>query len=136
MHLHHTGKGKEKVLVAQSCPTLCDPMDGSPPGSLCPWDSPGKNTGVGSHSLRQGIFPVQELNLGLLHCKQILYHLSHQGSPSKGKGKALIYLFVVVVCFQKRSSFSLAENPVVGTLSLATNSVFTSTGEATQHATV
>ena len=120
----------------QSCPTLCNPRDGSPPGSLCPWDSPGKNTGVGSHSLRQGIFPVQELNLGLLNCKQILYHLSHQGSPSKGKGKALIYLFVVVVCFQKRSSFSLAEKPVVGTLSLATNSVFTSTGEAIQHATV
>ena len=36
----------------QSCPTLCDPMDGSPPGS-CPWDSPGKNTGVGCHFLLQ-----------------------------------------------------------------------------------
>ena len=32
----------------QSCPTLCDPTDGSPPGSPCPWDSPGKNTGVGN----------------------------------------------------------------------------------------
>ena len=42
---------------------------------------PGKNTGVGSHSLLQGIFPTQGSNLGLLHCRQILYHLSHQGSP-------------------------------------------------------
>jgi len=38
--------------VAQSCPTLCDPIDGSPLGS-CPWDSPGKNTGVGCHFLLQ-----------------------------------------------------------------------------------
>ena len=49
------------MLVAQSCPTLCDPMDCSPPGSHgtspwdCPWDSPGKNTGVGCHFLR-GIY--------------------------------------------------------------------------------
>ena len=42
---------------------------------------PGKNTGVGSHSLLQGIFPTQGSNLGLLHCRQILYHLSHQRSP-------------------------------------------------------
>ena len=41
----------------------------------------GKNTGVGSHSLFQGIFPTQESNPGLLHCSQILYGLSHQGSP-------------------------------------------------------
>ena len=47
---------KVKVLVAQSCPTLCDPMACSPPRRFCPWDSPGKNTGVGSHSLLQGIF--------------------------------------------------------------------------------
>ena len=48
---------------------------------LCPWDSLGKNTGVGSHSLLQGIFFTQGSNPGLLHCRQILYHLSHQGSP-------------------------------------------------------
>ena len=44
---------------------------------LCPWDSAGKNTGVGCHSLLQGIFPIQGLKLGLLcllHCKQIFYH--------------------------------------------------------------
>ena len=48
---------------------------------LCPWDSPGKNTGVSYHSLLQGIFLTQGLNLELLHCRQILYHLSYQGSP-------------------------------------------------------
>ena len=47
---------------------------------LCPWDFPGKHTGVGCYSLLQGIFPTQGLNPGLLHYKQILYCLSHQGS--------------------------------------------------------
>ena len=48
---------------------------GLPPARiLCPWDSPGKHTGVGCHALLQGIFPTQGLNPGLLHCRQILYH--------------------------------------------------------------
>ena len=46
-----------------------------------PWNSLGQNTGVGSLSLLQGIFPTQESNPGLPHCGQILYQLSHQGSP-------------------------------------------------------
>ena len=46
-----------------------------------PWNSPGQNTGVGSLSLLQGIFPTQGSNPGLLHCRQILYQLSHQGNP-------------------------------------------------------
>ena len=54
-------------------------MDYSPP--LCPLNSLGKNTGVGCHSHLQGIFPNQVSNPGLLHCRQTLYHLSHQGSP-------------------------------------------------------
>ena len=45
--------------LLQSCPTLCDPMDCSPPGSSCPWNSPGKNTGVGCHVLLRGIFLTQ-----------------------------------------------------------------------------
>ena len=49
-------------------------------GPLC-GDSPGKNTGVGCHALLQGIFPTQGSNPGLLHCRQILYQLSHEGSP-------------------------------------------------------
>ena len=127
------------MLVAQSCLTLCDSMDCSLPGSSVLGDSPGKNIGVGCHSLfqgifltqgsnlelpdccavlkcsvmsdslqlhgpsllgssvlgdspgkntgvschalLQGIFPTQGLNPGFLHCKRILYCLSHQGSP-------------------------------------------------------
>ena len=65
-------------LVTQPGPTLCDPID-------CNFsvhgDSPGKNTGVGCHALLQGIFPTQELNRGLLHCRWILYQLSYQRSP-------------------------------------------------------
>ena len=48
---------------------------------LCPWDSPGKNTGVDSHALLQEIFLTQRSNLGLLHCRQIVYLLSRQQSP-------------------------------------------------------
>ena len=47
---------------------------------LCPWNSPGKNTGVSCHSHLQGIFLTQGSNPGLLHGRKILYHLSHQGS--------------------------------------------------------
>ena len=62
------------MKVAQSCPTLCNPMD-----YTSPCNSPGQNTGVGSLSLLQGIFPTQGLNPGLSLCKQILYQLSHKG---------------------------------------------------------
>ena len=47
---------KVKVLVAQSCLILCDSMDYNSPGSSCPWNSPGKNAGVSSYSLLEGIF--------------------------------------------------------------------------------
>ena len=60
------------LKVARSCPTLCNSMDCSP------WNSPGQNTGLGSLSLLQGIFPTQGLNLGLPHCSWILYQLSHR----------------------------------------------------------
>ena len=56
-------------------PTLqVDSLPSEPPGKP-------KNTGVGSLSLLQGVFPTQESNRGLLHCRQILYQLSFQGSP-------------------------------------------------------
>ena len=51
-------------------------------GLYSPWNSPGQNTRVGSLSLLQGIFPIQELSQGLLHCRQVLYQLSYPGSPS------------------------------------------------------
>ena len=53
---------------------------------LCPWDSPSKNTGVGSHSLLQGIFPTQESNPGLSHYRRILSCQSHEGSPRAWQG--------------------------------------------------
>ena len=53
----------------------------SPPGSYVCVESPGRNTGVGYHALFQGIFPNQGSNPALPHCRRILYHLSHQGSP-------------------------------------------------------
>ena len=67
------------MLVIQMCMTLCNSMDCSLPGSSV--HSSGKNTGVGYHFLLQGIFLTQGSNQGLLHCRQILYLLSHQGSP-------------------------------------------------------
>ena len=51
-----------------------------PHGLYSPWNSPGQNTGAGSLSLLWGIFPTQGLNPGLLHCRRILYQLSHNGS--------------------------------------------------------
>ena len=48
-----------------------------PRGLYSPWNSPGQNTGVGSLSLLQGIFPTQGFNPGLPHCRQILYQLSY-----------------------------------------------------------
>ena len=61
--------------LLQSCPSLSE----KPTRFLCPWDSPGKNTGVGCHALLQGIFLTQELNLGLLHLGR-LYHLNQKAS--------------------------------------------------------
>ena len=51
------------------------------PRFLCPWNSPGMNSGVGFHFPLQRIFLTQESNTDLLHCRQTLYHLSHYGSP-------------------------------------------------------
>ena len=56
-----------RALVAWSCPIPYDPIDWSPPGSSCLWDSPGKNTGVSCHFLLQGIFLTQGSNPHLLH---------------------------------------------------------------------
>ena len=66
-------------LVTQLCLTRCDLMDCSPPGSSVHGDSPGKNTGVGCCVLLPGTFPTQGSNPGLLHCRLILYQLSHKG---------------------------------------------------------
>ena len=68
------------VPVTQLCPTL-QPHGRQPARLPCSWDSPGKDAGVGSLSLLQGIFPIPGWNPGLLHCRQIPYQLSQQGSP-------------------------------------------------------
>ena len=81
-------------LVSQSCLTLCDCVDCTPPDCSVHRDSPGKNTGVDCHALLQGIFPTQESNWGLLHCRQILYQLSYQGSPKSISLLSHIQLFV------------------------------------------
>ena len=69
---------------------------------LCPWNSPGKNTGVGKLFLSPGDFPTEGLNPGLLHCRQILYLLSHQGGPIQYKSfrssEALYTIHFIDLC--------------------------------------
>ena len=67
--------------VTSVVPDSLRPHGLEPARLLCPWNSPSKNTGAGCYSLLQWIFLTQGSNLGLLHCRQILYHLSHQESP-------------------------------------------------------
>ena len=72
---------KSQSVSCSVLPHSLQPSGQEPTRLLCPWNFPDKNTGVGSHSLLQEIFPIQGLSLGLLHCRQVHYHLSHQGSP-------------------------------------------------------
>ena len=74
----HESQSVSWSVVSDSLP----PHELEPSRLICPWNSPGKNTGVSSHFLLQGIFPTQWWNPGLLHGRQILYHLSHQESPN------------------------------------------------------
>ena len=89
------------VCVRDSVVSLC-PHGLQPARLLCPKDFPGKNSGMGCHSLLQGIFPIQGSYPGLSHCRQILYCLSHQGSPLP------TYSFLKVIKFKivgKSSNF-------------------------------
>ena len=94
--------------LLQSCSTLCDPMDCSPPGSSAQWDSRGKNTGVGCHAHLQGIFLAQGSNPHLLH---LLYWqagslpLVPPGKPAQGLGKSNLILFGSILV--SRYEFSL-----------------------------
>ena len=98
----------------ESCSVLSDSLWSH--GLYSPWNSQGQNTGVGSFSLLhnldtrqilQGIFPTQISNPGLLHCRQILYQLSFQGSPSK------LRYGICFLAFQPSRShlYSLAQGP-------------------------
>ena len=66
-------------MWSESCSVVSNSLQ--PHGLHSPWNSTGQNIGVGSLYLLQGIFPTQGSNSGLLHCRQILYQLSHKGSP-------------------------------------------------------
>ena len=69
----------------------CNPMDLQSKRLLCPWDFPGENTRVGCHFLLQEIFPTWGSNPGLPHCRQTLYHLSHQGSHNPQVINPILY---------------------------------------------
>ena len=71
---------KRMDCESESCSVMSNSLQ--PQGLHNPWNSPGQNTGASSISLLQGIFPTQGLNPGLPHCGQMLYQLSHKGSPS------------------------------------------------------
>ena len=80
-----TTRATWETLVCAVASVVTDslqPYGLSPARLLCPWDSPGKDTGVGCLALLQGIFPTQGSNLGLMHGRWILHQLSHQGSPN------------------------------------------------------
>ena len=72
-----------QIQPSESCSVITDSLQ--PHGLYSPWNSLGQNTGVGSLSLLQGSFPTQGSNPNLLHCRQILYQLSHKGSPDSAK---------------------------------------------------
>ena len=95
------GVARELDMAEHMCMSFRDLWDiqghGLQPSRLlCPWNSPGKNIGVGSHSLLQGIFPTQGSNPGLLHGRQILYGLSHPelGISSKQSNMNLMFELV------------------------------------------
>ena len=95
---HHLGSPSISTcvlcLVIQSCPTLCDPIESQ--RLLHPWDSPGKNTGVGCRALLQGIFPTQGLNLHLLyllHWQEGALPLAPPGRPQGGEELSLNVFF-------------------------------------------
>ena len=79
MKFKHSLQNNHSNGVSESGSVVLDSL--RPQGLYSPWNSPGQNTGVGSCSLLQGIFPTQGSNPGLPHCRKIVYQLSHQGSP-------------------------------------------------------
>ena len=75
------------------------------PGSSVHGDSPGKNTRVGSHVFLQGIFLVQGLYTGLLHCRQILYQLSYQWSPESPIIQVRSYFAIIYIYIHSATTF-------------------------------
>ena len=94
-----------------------------------PWNSPGQNTGVGSHSLLQGIFPTQGSNPGLLHCRWILYQLSHREVHKQVSQNVNCRIWVVslwvfmIKFFQLSCMFGIFHNSIWGWGSKSNNSL-------------
>ena len=98
------------------CPTLCDPVDYSPPGSSVCGSSPGKNIGVGCHFHLQGIFLTRGLNphLCLLHCRWIPSPLSHQQVPLGSCDSGILPLGVALLTSRKGHARSPTRHPTRG----------------------
>ena len=107
-------KWKSESVNSLSCVWLCDSMDCSPPGSSVHGIFPGKNTGVGCHFLLQGVFPTQGLNLGLLHCRWILYCLSHQGSPRTFMQVIYFFSMSIFILYHKNKVSTPSQEPTSG----------------------
>ena len=86
-----------------------------PHGLYSPWNSSGQNTGVGSLSLLQGIFPTQGSNPGFLHCRWILYQLSYEGSPKQwlAHSKKLSKVLVNITLTDEKTEAQRSYLPVI-----------------------
>ena len=102
---------KVKVIVTQLCPAFCYPMDYSLPDS-CPWNSPGKNTGVGCHSFLQGIFLTQGWNPSLLIAGIPMIMAISQNTEDTGKAVDQQKLSSIA-CENANGSITLEDNWVV-----------------------
>ena len=128
LHLHHRGEAtvlyscvqKDTVCpsLLSACPDLCESESCSvvsdslwPHGLYSPWNCTNQNTGVGSHSLLQGIFLIQGSNPGLLHRRRILYQLSHQGSPKFAYAFTKKQIHALLLVFQSPSHFRFSATP-------------------------
>ena len=80
-------------LVTQSCPTLCDPMYCSPPGSSVHGDSPGKNTGVGCHALLQGDLPNPGIQSRSPALQVVSLPAELPGKPFHSNSLSIYYLY-------------------------------------------
>ena len=103
---------KVKVLVAQSCQTLCNPMNWSLPGSSVHGILQARILEWIAIPFSRGSFWPKDQNLSLLHCKQILYHLSHPGSPT-GKKKKKVLISFLLTSLPKRWLFILSLNTFI-----------------------
>ena len=103
-HIPCGGSGESHSVVSDSL---------RPRGLYSPWVSPGWNTGVGNLSLLQGIFLTQGSNPGLPHCRQILYQMSHKGSPHSSRCSQIIKILKIKKekCLRALSSKKKDETP-------------------------